>query len=69
VSDLGTSDADEDPVLLAQALDATIDAAQDALAEGNPAQAADLLTAAEQTSDQLLMTLGGTDADEPGAGA
>lgn len=61
-----SSDYDEDPVALAQALDATIDEAQGALAEGNPAQAADLLTAAEATSDALLEVLGGVDADEPG---
>jgi hypothetical protein len=58
-------DADEDPVALAEALDATIDAAQDALAAGNPDQAQDILVAAEQTSDTLLEVLGGDDADEP----
>jgi hypothetical protein len=58
-------DSDEDPGALAQALDATIDEARDALAEGNPAQADALLVAAEQTSDQLLAVLGEVDADEP----
>ena len=58
-------DSDEDAGALAQALDATIDEARDALAEGNPAQADALLVAAEQTSDQLLAVLGEVDADEP----
>lgn len=58
-------DTDDDPGALAQAVDAAIDSAQVALAAGNPDQAAALLTAAEQTSDQLLEVLGVTDADEP----
>jgi hypothetical protein len=58
-------DSDEDPGALAQALDATIDEARDALAEGNPDQADALLVAAEQVSDQLLAVLGMEDADEP----
>lgn len=59
------ADPDEDAGALAQALDATIDEAQNALAEGNPDQASALLTSAEATSDQLLETLGVSDADEP----
>jgi hypothetical protein len=63
-------DPDDDPGALAQALDAAIDAAQLALADDNPAQAAALLTAAEATSDALLAVLGLPDADEPeGEGA
>lgn len=58
------TDYDEDPGRLAQALDATIDEAQGALADGNPDQAAALLTSAEATSDALLATLGVADADE-----
>jgi hypothetical protein len=47
------------------ALDAAIDAAQDALSEGNADQAAAILTAAEVTSDALLEMLGLPDADDP----
>lgn len=60
-----TPDADENPGMLAQALDATIDSAQQALADGNPAQAQALLTSAEVTSDALLDLLGVSDADDP----
>ena len=61
-------DYDEDPGALAQALDATIDAAQQAMAENNFGQAHALLTGAEATSDALLAVLGVPDADEPEGG-
>jgi hypothetical protein len=68
MSDLEAPDYDEDPRQLAAALDAVIDEAQDALAEGNVAQAQALLVGAESVSDNLLELLGVPDADDMDAG-
>lgn len=57
-------DPDENPVELAEALDAVIDAASAALDAGDTEQASNLLDAAEVTSDALLMLLGGADPDD-----
>jgi len=51
-------DPDEQPVALAQALDAVLDEISDALAEGDVAEAQSLVVAAEVTSDALLEALG-----------
>ena len=50
---------------LAQAVDATIDAIGDALADGNIGQATALAVAADAASDALLDALGVADADHP----
>jgi hypothetical protein len=65
MTDTPPADYDENPGMLAQALDAVIDEAQAALAMGDPGQAAALLTSAEVTADALLEVLGVPDADEP----
>lgn len=57
-------DLDGDPRALAAAVDAALDAVQEAFASGNGDQAAALLTAAEETVDALLEVLGVADADE-----
>lgn len=59
------SDPDDDVKSLAQAVDAALDAIRDALTSGNKGQVSDLLTAAENTADQLIDAVGGVDADEP----
>lgn len=64
VTDVVT-DSDEDPVDLAQALDAVLDAADAAMeADGYEGQGRDLVTAAQATADMLIAALGGVDADE-----
>lgn len=57
-------DSDDDPVDLAQAVDAVLDELEGALEEGDIAEATDLLTSASATIDTLIEVLGGTDADE-----
>ena len=59
------SDPDDNVKSLAQAVDAALDAIRDALTSGNKGQVSDLLTAAENTADQLIDAVGGVDADEP----
>lgn len=59
-----TDTTDEDVTGLAQALDATIDAACGALDAGDVGSAQLLLTAADATSDALLEALGVPDADD-----
>lgn len=61
-------DTDEDVGALAQGVDAAIDAAGDALDQGNVAQAQALLVAADAASDALLGALGVPDADDPDVG-
>lgn len=61
-------DEDEDPVDLAQAIDATLDAVQDAIDANEPGQVQALLVAAEVTVDALLALLGDADADDIGVG-
>jgi hypothetical protein len=58
-------DPDEDVGMLAQAIDATLDAAQAALAAGDIPSGVALVTAAEATCDALLEVLGLTDPDDP----
>lgn len=53
---------------LAMAVDASIDAIGDALAEGDVGQAQALQTAADATSDALLDALGLPDADDQAGG-
>lgn len=57
-------DPDEDPVAVAEAIDAVLDSIGDALAEGDLPSVAALLAAAEMAADQLLELLGGVDADD-----
>lgn len=57
-------DADEDPAAVAAALDAAIDEAVEAWAEGNLDQAKALMLAAELIADELIELLGGVDADD-----
>lgn len=59
-----SDDEDEQPVQLAQAVDATLDELEEALDDGEYDQASDLLTSAETTVDELIELLGGTDADD-----
>jgi phage head maturation protease len=69
-------DADEDPVALAQAVDAALDAALDACGPSGDAgsmapevaQAYALMTAASASVDALLAALGATNPDDPGPG-
>lgn len=57
-------DPDEDPVALAQAIDAVLDECQEAFAAGDMAAAGALLTAAEATVDALLAVFGVADEDD-----
>lgn len=63
-----STDEDEDPVALAQAIDATLDSVQDAIDANEPEQVQALLVAAEVTVDALLALLGAPDADDIGIG-
>lgn len=56
---------DQDPGVLAEGLDATIDATAAALTGGNVDQAEALLGAADNGADALLDALGRPDADDP----
>jgi hypothetical protein len=58
-------DPDESVAMLAQAIDATLDACQAACAGGDMPSCIALLTAAEATSDALLEALGLADPDDP----
>lgn len=55
---------DEDPVAMAQAVDAVLDEIRDALDNNDVTTATDLLTAACATIDGLIDLLGGEDADD-----
>jgi hypothetical protein len=66
MTDMGMSDAGDGAAVLAEALDAAVDAAVEELSGENPnvEQALALLTGAEVVSDSLLEALGGDDADD-----
>ena len=57
------ADVESTPLELAQAIDATLDAADAAFDAGDIASAEALVTAAEETSDSLLEALGAPEAE------
>lgn len=59
-----TDDEDDDPVELAESLDAILDEADEAFDNGEIDQAEALVDGAETVVDQLVEVLGGEDADE-----